>query len=71
MGGVIGDVLPLTVGVAISPMPIIAVLLMLLASRAVDVWRRVDGRWRYQDRSRSVDGVARREAVARPATCRQ
>ena len=34
MGSVVGDVLPLAVGVAISPMPIIAVILMLLASRA-------------------------------------
>ena len=34
MGSVIGDVLPLAVGVAISPMPIIAVILMLLAPRA-------------------------------------
>jgi hypothetical protein len=34
MGGVIGDVLPLAVGVAISPLPIIAVILMLLAPRA-------------------------------------
>jgi hypothetical protein len=34
MGSVIGDVLPLGVGVAISPLPIIAVILMLLAPRA-------------------------------------
>ena len=31
MGAVIGDLLPLAVGVAISPIPIIAVILMLLA----------------------------------------
>ncbi len=35
MGAVIGDLLPLAVGVAISPIPIIAVILMLLAPRAV------------------------------------
>jgi threonine/homoserine/homoserine lactone efflux protein len=34
MGGVIGDVLPLALGVAISPVPIIAVILMLLAPDA-------------------------------------
>lgn len=34
MGGVIGDLLPLAVGVAISPVPIIATILMLLAPRA-------------------------------------
>lgn len=34
MGEVIGDVLPLALGVAISPVPIIAVILMLLAPRA-------------------------------------
>jgi hypothetical protein len=31
---VIGDLLPLAVGIAISPVPIIAVTLMLLAPRA-------------------------------------
>jgi threonine/homoserine/homoserine lactone efflux protein len=34
MGAVIGDLLPLAVGVAISPIPIIAVILMLLAPKA-------------------------------------
>jgi threonine/homoserine/homoserine lactone efflux protein len=34
MGQVIGDVLPSALGVAISPVPIIAVILMLLAPRA-------------------------------------
>ncbi|MEV0585493.1 GAP family protein [Nonomuraea sp. NPDC050310] len=34
MNGAIGDVLPLALGVAISPIPIIAVILMLLAPRA-------------------------------------
>lgn len=34
MGGVIGDLLPTALGVAISPVPIIAVILMLLAPRA-------------------------------------
>jgi threonine/homoserine/homoserine lactone efflux protein len=34
VGPVIGDLLPLAVGVAISPVPIIAVILMLLAPRA-------------------------------------
>jgi threonine/homoserine/homoserine lactone efflux protein len=34
MGAVVGDILPLALGVAISPMPIIAVILMLLAARA-------------------------------------
>jgi threonine/homoserine/homoserine lactone efflux protein len=34
VNGVIGDLLPLTVGIAISPVPIIAVILMLLSPRA-------------------------------------
>jgi threonine/homoserine/homoserine lactone efflux protein len=34
MGAVIGDLLPLAVGVAISPVPIIAAILMLLSRRA-------------------------------------
>lgn len=34
MGAVIGDILPLAVGVAISPIPIIAAILMLLSPRA-------------------------------------
>ena len=34
MGAVIGDLLPLAVGVAVSPVPVIAVILMLLAPRA-------------------------------------
>ena len=34
MGQTIGDVLPLAVGVAISPIPVIAVILMLLSGRA-------------------------------------
>ena len=34
MGAVIGDLLPLAVGVAISPLPIIAVILMLLSDKA-------------------------------------
>ncbi len=34
MGSVIGDLLPLAVGVAISPIPIIATILMLLAPQA-------------------------------------
>jgi threonine/homoserine/homoserine lactone efflux protein len=34
MNGVLGDLLPLAVGVAISPVPIIAVILMLLAPQA-------------------------------------
>jgi threonine/homoserine/homoserine lactone efflux protein len=33
VGGVIGDILPQAVGVAISPLPIIAVILLLLAPR--------------------------------------
>ncbi len=33
MGGVIGDLLPLAVGVAISPIPVIAVILMLLSKK--------------------------------------
>lgn len=33
MGAVIGDLLPLALGVAISPIPIIAAILMLLAPR--------------------------------------
>lgn len=34
MGAVIGDLLPLAVGVAVSPIPIIAAILMLLSKRA-------------------------------------
>jgi threonine/homoserine/homoserine lactone efflux protein len=34
MSGVVGSVLPLTVGIAISPIPIIAAILMLLSPRA-------------------------------------
>jgi len=34
MGAVIGDLLPLAVGIAISPIPIIAVILMLLSRKA-------------------------------------
>ena len=34
MGPVIGDFLPAAIGVAISPIPIIAVILMLLTPRA-------------------------------------
>lgn len=34
MGEVIGDVLPLALGVALSPVPVIAVILMLLSPRA-------------------------------------
>ena len=34
MNGAIGDVLPVAIGVAISPVPIIAVILLLLAPRA-------------------------------------
>lgn len=34
MGAVIGDLLPLAIGVAVSPIPIIAAILMLLAPRA-------------------------------------
>lgn len=34
MGAVIGDLLPLAVGVAISPIPVIAVILMLLSRQA-------------------------------------
>ena len=34
MGSVIGDLLPLAVGVAVSPIPIIAAILMSLSKRA-------------------------------------
>ena len=34
MGGVIGEILPLALGVAISPIPVIAAILMLLSPRA-------------------------------------
>jgi hypothetical protein len=34
LGGVIGDILPMALGVAISPVPIIAVILMLFSARA-------------------------------------
>jgi len=44
MGQTIGDILPLAVGVAISPIPIIAVILMLFSGRAransFAFWRR-------------------------------
>ncbi|MFC4055801.1 GAP family protein [Actinomadura syzygii] len=45
MGEVIGDLLPLAVGVAISPIPIIAVILMLLAPRARDAGLGFLGGW--------------------------
>jgi threonine/homoserine/homoserine lactone efflux protein len=40
MGTVIGEILPLAVGIAISPIPIVAVILMLLSPRAksTSVW---------------------------------
>src|SRR3954447_18053815 len=34
MGAVIGDLLPLALGVGVSPMPIVAAILMLLSPRA-------------------------------------
>ena len=34
MGGVLGDILPLALGVAISPIPVIAAILMLLSPNA-------------------------------------
>lgn len=34
MGTVLGDLLPLAIGVAVSPVPIIAAILMLLGTRA-------------------------------------
>jgi len=34
MGAAIGQILPLAVGVALSPVPIIAVALMLMSQRA-------------------------------------
>ena len=34
MGSVIGDILPLAIGIAISPIPIIAAILMLLSPKA-------------------------------------
>jgi len=34
MGGVVGDILPLALGIAISPIPIIAAILMLLSPKA-------------------------------------
>lgn len=34
MGGVIGDILPLAIGIAVSPIPIIAAILMLLSPKA-------------------------------------
>ncbi len=37
MGGVIGDLLPLAVGVAVSPLPVIAAILMLMSARAAAV----------------------------------
>jgi hypothetical protein len=35
MGTAIGQILPLAVGVALSPVPIIAVVLMLMSRRAI------------------------------------
>ena len=37
MGSVIGDLLPLALGVAISPIPIIAAILMLLSDSEQEV----------------------------------
>jgi hypothetical protein len=34
LGNAVGDILPLALGVAVSPVPIIAVILMLLSPRA-------------------------------------
>lgn len=34
MGAVIGEILPLALGIAISPIPVIAAILMLLSPRA-------------------------------------
>ena len=34
MGAVIGEILPLAIGVAVSPIPIIAAILMLFSKRA-------------------------------------
>ena len=34
MGSVIGEILPLAIGIAISPIPIIAAILMLLSPKA-------------------------------------
>jgi threonine/homoserine/homoserine lactone efflux protein len=45
MGSVIGDLLPLAVGVAVSPVPIMAVILMLLAPRAVGASLGFAGGW--------------------------
>jgi threonine/homoserine/homoserine lactone efflux protein len=45
MGNVVGELLPLAVGVAISPLPIIAVILMLLAPRAGGASRGFGAGW--------------------------
>ena len=34
LGAVVGDILPLAIGIAISPIPIIAAILMLLSPKA-------------------------------------
>jgi threonine/homoserine/homoserine lactone efflux protein len=45
MGNVVGDLLPLAIGVAISPLPIIAVILMLLAPQAGGASRGFGAGW--------------------------
>ncbi len=45
MGQAIGDVLPFAIGVAVSPIPVIAVILMLLSARAAPNSRALLGGW--------------------------
>jgi len=45
MGGVLGDILPLALGVAISPVPIIAAILMLLSPKATTTGIAFLGGW--------------------------
>ena len=46
MGSVIGEILPLAVGIAISPIPIIAAILMLLSPKAkATAWGSCSAGW--------------------------
>ena len=45
MGSIVGEILPLAVGIAISPIPIIAAILMLLSPKAQGHQRRIPVGW--------------------------
>ena len=65
MGNAIGQLLPYAVGVAVSPMPIIAMVLMLLTPRARAGWVHVPPRMDRRRRGRRRR-PARRRRVVRP-----